>query len=131
MERESEVVQPQPGPSEGYTRIEATIRVERGQEESACMGSQAGSELHPLPERSASELMTGNVSQNEGNTAIGNNIQQQYHYYNKYIEREMRENELAKVIKAVAQLILAAGYVVALLTSLIMLLRLVGMVTGG
>ncbi len=95
------------------------------------MISHAGSGILPQSESDVRGLIPANVSQNEGNTALGNNIQQQYHYYNKYIEREMRENDLAQIIKALAQLILAAGYVVALVTSLIMLLRLVAMITGG
>ena len=94
------------------------------------MSSQAGSEPHPQPEPNVPGLTPANVTQNEGNTAVGSNIQQQYHYYNKYIEQETRENDLAQIIKALAQLILAAGFVVALISSIVMLLRLVAMITG-
>ncbi len=95
------------------------------------MSSKAGSEHHPQPEPNVPGPIPTNVAQNVGNTAVGSDIQQQYHYYNKYIEREIRENDLAQIIKALAQLLLAAGFVIALLTSLIMLLRLISMLSWG
>lgn len=95
------------------------------------MTAQAEGEVYPQPGPDTPGLLTSNVSQNMGNTAVGNNIQQQYHYHNQYARQEVRENDLAQIIKALSQLILAAGFVIALLTSLIMLLRLVAMITGG
>lgn len=74
------------------------------------------------PDERGSGIEVGNVVNSDGSIAVGSNIIQNSRSY--YIVDQAGDNATAQVIMAMTRLVLAAGYVVALITTLVTLFRM-------